>query len=129
MPEHPNAAIVRSAYQALERGDIETFASLLDENILWHESTSGLEGDYQGRDNVLAFLGRVFADIEMNAMAMHDILASDDHTVVLHETTMTKAGRSFTGQYADVYHLRDGKLSEHWHLAVDPKADEDFMRG
>jgi hypothetical protein len=28
-----------------------------------------------------------------------------------------------TGQYADVYHLRDGKITAHWHLAVDPKAD------
>ena len=65
----------------------------------------------------------------MNEMSIHEILASDDHTVVLHDTTMTKAGRRFTGQYADVYHLRDGKLSEHWRLAVDPKAEEDFMRG
>ena len=31
--------------------------------------------------------------------------------------------RSHTGQYADVYHLRDGKITAHWHLAVDPKAD------
>jgi hypothetical protein len=35
--------------------------------------------------------------------------------------------RTLTAQYADVYHLRDGKITEHWHLAVDPKADEAFL--
>ena len=34
MNEHPNAAIVRSAYEAVERGDMETFASALDDEHL-----------------------------------------------------------------------------------------------
>jgi len=36
---------------------------------------------------------------------------------------MTMGGRSLTARYADVYHVRDHKLAEHWHLAFDPKAD------
>ena len=42
-------------------------------------------------------------------------------------TTLTRKSRIFTGLYADVYHLRDGKATEHWHLAVGPKADEEFL--
>ncbi len=38
-------------------------------------------------------------------------------------------GRSLTAKYADVYHVRDHKLAEHWHLAFDPKADAAFMVG
>ena len=60
---------------------------------------------------------------------IRDILANDDHAVVLHDTTLTVKGRTLTGQYADVYHLRDGKITEHWHLAVDPKANEEFLTG
>ena len=62
-------------------------------------------------------------------VSIHDILASDEHTVILHDTTLTRNGRSFTGRYADIYHLRNGKLTEHWHLAVDPKADAELFAG
>jgi ketosteroid isomerase-like protein len=65
--------------------------------------------------------------VEMSHISIHDILADDDHAVILHDTTLTRKGRTFTGQYADIYHLRDGKITEHWHLAVDPKANEEFL--
>ncbi len=32
-----------------------------------------------------------------------------------------------TAQDADVCHVRDRKATEHWHLAVDPKAEEEFL--
>ena len=129
MNEHPNAAIIRSAYEAIETGDVAAFVALLDDNITWHESTPGFAGDYHGRDQVLALLGKVFQEtgVQMGPVAIHDILANDAHTVILHDTTLTKNGRSLTGQYCDIYHLRDGKITEHWHLAVDPKADEEFF--
>jgi uncharacterized protein len=127
MHEHPNAAIVRSGYEAMERGDVAALAELLDDDIIWHESTAGFQGDYYGRDQVLALLGKVGQEgVEMN-FAVHDVLANDDHAVILHEATLTRKGRTLTGQYADVYHLRNGKITEHWHLAVDPKADEEFF--
>jgi ketosteroid isomerase-like protein len=128
MNEHPNAAVIRSGYEAVEKGDVAAYAALLDDAITWHESTPGFEGDYHGRDQVLALLGKVFqeAGVQMS-VSIHDILANDDHAVILHDTTLTRNGRTLTGQYADVYHLRNGKITEHWHLAVDPKADEEFF--
>jgi len=127
MNEHPNAAIVRSAYEAFAKGDGAALAALLDDGIVWHESTPGFEGDYHGRDQALALLDKVVQKVEGIKMSpLHDVLASDDHVVVLHEWTVTRNGRTLNGQYADVYHLRNGKATEHWHLAVDPKAEEAF---
>jgi ketosteroid isomerase-like protein len=129
MSEHPNAAIVRSAYEAMARGDMPAMAEVLDEDIIWHESTPGFEGDYRGRDQALALMGRVMQEmgVEMTGITIHDVLASDKHTVILHEARLAKGGRTFTAQYVDVYHLRNGKATEHWHLAVDPKANEEFL--
>jgi ketosteroid isomerase-like protein len=127
MSEHPNATVIRSAYEAMDRGDVAAFAALLDDDIIWYESTSGMEGVYRGRDEVMAFLGQVLQQSGMQmSVAIHDILANDEHAVILHESTITVGDRSHTGQYADVYHLRDGKLTAHWHLAVDAKADAEF---
>jgi ketosteroid isomerase-like protein len=125
--EHPNAAIIRSAYEAMDKADVAAFAAMLDDDITWYESTSGIEGVYRGRDEVMAFLGQVFQQPGMQmSIAIHDILANDEHAVFLHESTITVGDRSHTGQYADVYHLRDGKITAHWHLAVDAKADAEF---
>ncbi len=130
MSEHPNAALVRSGYEAMERGDVAGMVELLDDDIIWHESTPGIEGEYHGRDDVLAFLGRVFQElgVQTNSISIHDILANDDHAVILHTTTATRKGRTITAQYADIYHVRNGKATEHWHLAVDPKAEEEFWK-
>jgi len=130
MNEHPNAAVARSAYEAVERGDLTTFAGHLDDDIVWHESTPGFEGDYHGRHEALALLNRVFEQtgMEVNDISIRHILADDTHAVVLLETTVALGDRRYSGEYVDVYRLRDGKLTEHWHLAVDPKAEERFFK-
>jgi len=129
MNEHPNATLVRSAYEAMEQGDIEGFAAALDEDIVWHESMPGFEGDYHGRDEALAMLGRIFetTGLELHGISIDHILADDSHAAVLLETTVTLGGRRQTSQYVDVYRLRDGKLAEHWHLPTDQKAEAELF--
>jgi ketosteroid isomerase-like protein len=123
--EHPNAAVVRSAYEAVERGDMEAFTSVLDDDILWHESMPGFEGTYRGHNETLALLGRVFAQtgMELHGIEIDHVLADDTHAAVLLETTVTVGGRRESSRYVDVYRLRDGKLTEHWHLPLDPNAE------
>jgi ketosteroid isomerase-like protein len=129
--EHPNAIVVRAVYEAVERGDLPTFAGLLDHDIVWHESTPGFEGDYHGHDETLALLGRVFEEtgVELSDVSIQNVLADDGHAVALLEITMTLDDRHHTGRYVDLYRLRDGKLTEHWHLPLDPNADQRFFGG
>jgi uncharacterized protein len=131
MSEHPNVARVRSAYEAVERGDMEAFAAALDDDIVWHESMPGFEGDYHGRDEALGLLGRVFqmTGLELNEISIDHILADDSHAAVLLETTVTLGGRQQTSRYVDVYRLRDGKATEHWHLPVDPRSEAELFAG
>ena len=131
MNEHPNAALVRSAYEAVERGDMESFAAALDDNIVWHESMPGFEGDYRGRDEALTLLRRVFEEtgMELNSISIDHILADDTHAAVLLETTITLGDRHQTSRYVDVYRLRDGKATEHWHLPLDQKAEAELFAG
>jgi predicted SnoaL-like aldol condensation-catalyzing enzyme len=91
----------------------------------------GFEGDYHGRDESLALLGRVFEEIgmEVNDITIDHVLADDTHAAVLLETTVTVGGRRRTSRYVDVYRVRDGKATEHWHLPVDPSAEAEFYAG
>jgi ketosteroid isomerase-like protein len=129
--EHPNVARVRAAYEAVERGDMEAFAAALDDDIVWHESMPGFEGDYHGRDEALAMLGRVFemSGMEVDDISIDHVLADDTHAAVIVETTVTMGGRRQTSRYVDVYRLSDGKATEHWHLPLDPQADAAFFGG
>jgi predicted SnoaL-like aldol condensation-catalyzing enzyme len=42
---------------------------------------------------------------------------------------MTLDDRSATSQYVDVYRLRDGKATEHWHLSLDQQAEAELFAG
>ncbi len=127
MSDHPNVARIRSMYAAVEQGDMDGFAAALDENIAWHESMPGFEGDYQGRDEALAMLGRVFeSGIEVNALSIDHILADDTHAAVLLHVTVTVRERRHVSRYADIYRIHDGSLTEHWHLPFDHRAEESF---
>jgi uncharacterized protein len=121
-----NAAVVQRAYGALGSGDGAAFLATLDQNVVWHESTAPFAGDYRGRDQVADLFRRFMQETEGLSMDLHDILVSNDHAVVLHTTTWSRKGRTASLQYADVYHVGDGAITEHWHLAVDPRADDDF---
>jgi ketosteroid isomerase-like protein len=129
MDEHPNAAVIRSAYEAVARGDMEALVSVLADDIVWHESMPGFEGTYHGRDQALGLLGRVFEEtgMEVHDMSIEHVLADDTHATVLLESTVSVRGRRQTSRYVDVYHLRDGKATAHWHLPFDPRAEEEFF--
>jgi ketosteroid isomerase-like protein len=125
--DHENEGVIRRAYDAIAAGDAPGFLAALDENVVWHETTKGMAGDYHGPDEVAALFGRLMQQLDgPMSMRVHDILVSDEHAVVLHETTFSRSGRTASMKYADVYHVRNGKITEHWHLAVDPHADDEF---
>lgn len=128
MNEHPNAAVIRSAYEAVERSDMEAFAAALDDDIVWHESMPGFEGTYHGRNEALALLGRVFEEtgMEVHDISIDHVLADDTHAAVLLASTVSVDGRRQTLRYVDVYRVDGGKAIEHWHLPLDAKAEAEL---
>lgn len=60
MAEHPNAARIRSAYAAFAGGDLSTLNDYFAEDVLFHvQGRNQLSGDYNGRDAVYGFFGKV----------------------------------------------------------------------
>jgi hypothetical protein len=57
---HPDAELIQPGFEAFAKGDMDTIAGLFSDAIAWHEpGTSPLSGDFQGRDEVFAFLGKL----------------------------------------------------------------------
>lgn len=126
--EHPNGALLRRVYEAFGRGDMDELMGTFSEDILWHEAgRNPLSGHYKGKDEVLAHLGKI---MELSGgtfrIDVHDILASDEHVVVLAREHAERQGKRHPGNTAHLWHVRGGNVTEFWFLPEDQHAIDDF---
>jgi uncharacterized protein len=100
-----NIEVVKKGYEAFSTGDIETLMSLFDDNIEWVQpGDSAISGTYRGKGELGDLIGRL---AEKSAtVKLNRLLGGDDIVVGL--TDVTVGGE--TGQDADVFSVRDGKI-------------------
>jgi uncharacterized protein len=125
---HPNEELRRQGYEALAKGDLDTVMSIFDDDIVWHEpGRSPLSGEFRGHQQVQELFGRIF---EMSggtfSNEIHDILANDEHAVVMLRARAKRSGKSLDAPACHVWHLGNGKATEFWELTFDPYAADEF---
>lgn len=121
----------RKGYTAFDAGDVTTVMDLLADDVTWHVGgASKYSGDYAGKQTVLEFFGGMMTDGLVQKHDIHDILANDEHVVVLSTVTATYQGRSITAPVVDVFHENSqGQLQEFWRIASDQAAFDAFIAG
>ena len=125
MAEHPNAALARQMNDALARGDMQALEGFLADDVIWHEI--GRAEPRHGKAELRAAApGGGAADYKITG-TIHDVVANDDHTIVLVEATATRGGKTFTYRTAEIYHIRDGKIAERWAFSDDTAAITAFF--
>ena len=79
-----NAAIKRRAYEAFNRGDMNTLIELFDESAVWHlPGRSSMANDYKGRDATLAYFGQIGQKTGGTFQAeLQHVLADDEDRVI-----------------------------------------------
>jgi ketosteroid isomerase-like protein len=123
MSEHPNATVVREMNEAMAKGDMAGAASRVADDVVWHEI--GRAEPRRGKGELAASMGGWSAyNITWEA---HDLLASDDHVVGLGTATARHGDRTLTYRTAEIYHIRDGQVTERWAFSDDTKAISDFF--
>ena len=125
---HPNEDLVRRGYAAFGSGDMDTIRELFDANIVWHgPGRNQLSGDYHGIDEVLQVFGKVF---ELTGgsfrLELHDVVANDDHAVGLVRATGDHDGKHLDDNSLQLFHIRDGKVTESWLYPGDPYTSDEF---
>jgi ketosteroid isomerase-like protein len=126
---HPNEVLVREAFAAFGRGDIDALQrQYFAEDIRWHfPGRSPLAGDHEGVARVAEMLGR---PAELSAgthrIELHDVIGNDEHVVALHTTRAERAGKQLEVDAVHVFHVRDGKVTEAWTYHADLYAVDEF---
>lgn len=123
MAEHPNVAVIRKMNDAMASGDMDSAASYLADDVVWH--IIGRDEPYRGKAELAASMGG-FRDMNIT-WDTHDVIGSDDHVVALGTAIATRGAESLTYRTAEIYHVRNGHVAERWAFSDDTKAITDFF--
>jgi ketosteroid isomerase-like protein len=123
--EHPNAAVLRRALEALDAGDYQTGMDLLADDVEWHEigRAEPMRGKQALADRYMTSEGPGF-DIKGE---LHDVVANDEHVIGLVNATATKNGQEFHYRTAEIVHVKDGKITQRWAFSDDTEAINRFF--
>lgn len=129
MNDHPNAALVRKMMESFTSGDVQEMADMVADDVEWHEIGRG--EPIIGKEALAARFGMggdTPPPYEITG-SLHDVIANDDHTVVLANAHATRDGQTFDYRVAEIYHMKDGKITQRWAFSDDTAAINDFFKG
>lgn len=121
---HPNEEVLRAAYAAFQRGDIQGFLARCTPDIRFHlRGDNALAGEYD-RASFPALLGR-FGEIAGDSLRVQvvDVLADDSRGVVFLDDLLTRAdnGQTYRLELVHSFQFRDGKLATFEELPLDQR--------
>jgi ketosteroid isomerase-like protein len=128
MGAQDNGELIRSGYEAFSKGDMETIAKIFGTDIHWTVSgRNQISGTYSGQEETFAFFGRLTELTDGTfTVGVHDLLASDDHVVVLAKESASRNGKSLESDDVHVWHIANGKAVEFWGISKDQHEVDEF---
>jgi ketosteroid isomerase-like protein len=117
MDEHPNVALVRRALGAMMEGDGAAVAETIADGIVWHEI--GNPEPIRGKEALAARFSTASEDMGEITGSLHDVVGNDDHVVALVEAQATRGGGALSYRTAEIFHVRDGLITERWAFSDD----------
>jgi hypothetical protein len=119
-------------WNSLMTGDMETFATLVDERCVVHyPGNHFLSGDHVGKAAIIDLYSKLYRiGIQQGTFVgeFHDAVTSDDHACALIKYTMELGGNQrITGEAIGVFHIAHGQMVEYWLLERDQKMINDVV--
>lgn len=113
---HPNEEIARGATEALSKRDMEGFFGYQADDIVLHFPGRGpMAGDYRGKDGLAKLFQQQMETLDSPPeIETHDVLANDDHAVILNTVRATRGGQTLEQRQVVVMHIENGKIAETW---------------
>jgi ketosteroid isomerase-like protein len=120
---HSLEQLIREAYAAFARGDVDGYLRSCTGDFTFNvPGQGGLSGTWQGQQGVHE-LARKAMDLTAGTFQeeVEDVLANDQHAVVLARHRFTRNGSPRDYRTAHVYDIRDGQLARCFEQPRDSK--------
>jgi len=124
MDEHPNAKALRELSDRMEAGDFEASFEALADDVVWYEI--GRAEPTRGKEALGQRYAESLGDYEIVAKT-HDIVANDEHAVALMEVTAKRGDKTLEYRTAEIYHMKDGKITARWAYSDDTARIVEFF--
>jgi uncharacterized protein len=125
MAEHPNATLVREALDAFNTNDMEAITRILADDVEWHEI--GAAEPIRGAAALGAHYAEAGAPDYQITGSVHDVMANDHHVVALVNADATRGGRTFHYRTAEIFHVKNGRITARWAFSDDTAAINAFF--
>jgi len=118
MQDEQNIKVVQEAYAAFGRVDVQGNLDRLDDGIVWQgvygaASHVPTAGERRGKTQVEEFFKQVAESVKFSRFEPKEFIASGGKVVALgHYTATTPLGKAFDSDFAMVFSLRNGKVTE-----------------
>ena len=125
---HPNEDLIRKGFAAFASGDMATLNDLFDDDIVWHApGRNQLAGTFLGKEAVFGELQKV-GELSGGTfkLELHTVLADDEHVAVLVRAIGEREGRTLDDNSVQIFHVKDGKVTEQWLYPGDVYASDEF---
>jgi ketosteroid isomerase-like protein len=127
MADHPNAAALRAAAARAEQsGDMMSGIDMLADDVVWHEI--GSDEPVRGKQALMERMAGLSNGGSITTET-HDIVANDEHAVQLVTATAKMGDRTLVYRTAEIFHMKDGKVTERWAFSDDTDRINQFFRG
>jgi uncharacterized protein len=111
-----NKQIIQAFYDAGNRGDMESCAALLADDVTWNNiGSTRFSGSYAGKEALIAnLLGPLFSQLKAGIFStVENVVAEADFVVVQSRGKAdTKDGRQYNNTYCHVFKIHNSKISE-----------------
>jgi ketosteroid isomerase-like protein len=105
-------------------GDMEAAMSVLADDVEWHEI--GRAEPTRGKQALAQRYAESVGDFQIEAET-HDVVANDVHAVQLLDVTARRGDRTLEYRTAEIYHMRDGKITARWAFSDDTARIVEFF--
>jgi hypothetical protein len=125
--DNENLQVIKSLLTASAKQDWQAAGRHYTRDVKVHfPGRNKFSGDYTGLDGVSQLLTALWEWTDGTlASDMHDILANDQHGVMMYTVTAKRGDRAISYRYIDVYHFREKLVSEVWGQPVGDVAEFD----
>lgn len=124
MDEHPNVERIRRWNEEMEAGNWEAMMEAVADDVEWHEI--GRDEPTRGKAALVERMQNTWGDVTFEGHS-HDIVGNDEHVVQLVNVTARRGDESLEYRTAEIYHVRDGKVTARWAFSDDTARIMEFF--